>query len=255
MLKARIIPCLLLSNNGLVKTIKFKNEIYVGDPINAVRIFNEKEVDELVVLDIHASRNNAGPNFEMISKITDECFMPLAYGGGIRNVEDIKNIFAIGVEKVIINSSAALDPNLISEASRRFGSQSIVVSVDIKKTIFGGYSAIVPSNKSKIPENIFEYLSKIESYGAGEILINDIDRDGEMSGMNLDLIKEISTLISVPLIAVGGVGSLNHIKEGIDAGASAISAGSFFVFNGKHKAVLISYPSYNIIKDLLNEQE
>ena len=250
MLNNRVIPSLLLSNNGLVKTIKFKKEIYIGDPINTIRIFNDKEVDELSLIDIHASKNKSGPNFQTIQRITDECFIPLSYGGGIRNIEDIKKIFKIGVEKVILNSSAISNPNLINEASKMFGSQSIVVSVDIKKDFFGKLNVIKPDNNKKISISVNDYILDMQDRGAGEILVNDINRDGVMQGMNLDFIKNISKKLQIPLIAAGGVGDLQHIKEGIDAGASAIAVGSFFVFNGPLKAVLISYPDYNTLQNL-----
>lgn len=250
MLNNRVIPSLLLSNNGLVKTIKFKKEIYIGDPINTIRIFNDKEVDELSLIDIHASKNKSGPNFQTIQRITDECFIPLSYGGGIRNIEDIKKIFKIGVEKVILNSSAISNPNLINEASKMFGSQSIVVSVDIKKDFFGKLNVIKPDNNKKISISVNDYILDMQDRGAGEILVNDINRDGVMQGMNLDFIKNISKELQIPLIAAGGVGDLQHIKEGIDAGASAIAVGSFFVFNGPLKAVLISYPDYNTLQNL-----
>lgn len=250
MLNNRVIPSLLLSNNGLVKTIKFKKEIYIGDPINTIRIFNDKEVDELSLIDIHASKNKSGPNFQTIQRITDECFIPLSYGGGIRNIEDIKKIFKIGVEKVILNSSAISNPNLINEASKMFGSQSIVVSVDIKKDFFGKLNIIKPDNNKKISISVNDYILDMQDRGAGEILVNDINRDGVMQGMNLDFIKNISKKLQIPLIAAGGVGDLQHIKEGIDAGASAIAVGSFFVFNGPLKAVLISYPDYNTLQNL-----
>lgn len=250
MLNNRVIPSLLLSNNGLVKTIKFKKEIYIGDPINTIRIFNEKEVDELSLIDIHASKNKSGPNFQTIQRVTDECFIPLSYGGGIRNIEDIEKIFKIGVEKVILNSSAILNPNLINEASKMFGSQSIVVSVDIKKDFFGKLNIIKPYNNKKISISVNDYILDMQDRGAGEILVNDINRDGVMQGMNLDFIKNISKELQIPLIAAGGVGDLQHIKEGIDAGASAVAVGSFFVFNGPLKAVLISYPDYNTLQNL-----
>jgi len=243
MLKTRVIPCLLLRNNGLVKTVKFKDPKYVGDPINAVKIFNDKEVDELVFLDITATNENRGPAFKVISEIASECFMPLGYGGGIRTMDDIQRIFALGVEKVIINSSAHSNPSLVSAAAASFGSQSIVVSMDVKKNFFGKYTVHTCSGTKSTSTGPVEYARKMVELGAGELIVNSIDRDGTMGGMDTNLIAMVTAAVNIPVVACGGAGTIEHLHEAVSrGGASAVAAGSMFVFQGKHRAVLISYP-------------
>lgn len=253
MLKQRVIPTLLLQNGGLVKTVKFANPKYVGDPINAIKIFNEKEVDELIVLDIDASKTSQQPNFELVEEFASECFMPLCYGGGIKTVEQAARLFSLGVEKVSLQTSVLGDTSLISQIAEKFGSQSVVVSVDIKKNILGSYH-LYSSATGKLIKSIHwkEYLKSVAQAGAGEILISAVDRDGMMNGMDSVLIGEAVAELDIPMIAAGGVGSLNDIKEGVDAGASAVAAGAFFVFHGPHRAVLITYPKYNDIEHLLS---
>ncbi|MFA5849806.1 MAG: AglZ/HisF2 family acetamidino modification protein [Bacteroidales bacterium] len=251
MLKHRIIPCLLISNGRLVKTQKFTNPKYVGDPINAIRIFNEKEVDELMVLDITATETGQEPNYSLIEKFAEECFMPLTYGGGISTVEQARQLFALGVEKVCLQSAALHDLSLITRLANQFGCQSILVSVDVKKNWRGKpllYSAIT---KKTLQLDWCDYLRKAVEAGAGEVVLNAVDRDGMMQGMDLDLISRAAGEVNVPLIAVGGVGSLSDIKAAVDAGASAVAAGAFFVFHGPHRAVLITYPSYKELENLL----
>ncbi|OFY65944.1 MAG: imidazole glycerol phosphate synthase subunit HisF, partial [Bacteroidetes bacterium RBG_13_43_22] len=241
----RIIPCLLLRNNGLVKTVRFRDSVYVGDPINAVRIFNEKEVDELIFLDIDATGNRKEPPFGMIRKLAGECFMPFAYGGGISSIEQIEEIIKSGAEKIIINTMAFQKKDFIAEAVNRFGSSTIVVSVDVKKKFTGRYSVYVNGGRSDTGKNPAEYAIEMENKGAGEIFINSIDRDGTMEGYDLELIKSVSSSVKVPVIACGGAGNLNDLKLAVsDGGASAAAAGSLFVFHGKRRAVLITYPSY-----------
>jgi cyclase len=237
----RVIPVLLLSNSGMIKTIKFKNPVYIGDPLNAVRIFNEKEVDEIVILDIDATRQANGPNFIRLEEIASEAFMPLGYGGGIKTIHQMEKLFKIGIEKVILNSEVFRNHKLLRECSQNFGSQSVVVSIDVKKDIFGRYHVF--SNGGRIKEDIdlFSYISMIQDYGAGEIIINSIDKDGTMSGYDLKLISKISPFVRVPLVALGGAGTLADFDEAIKSGASSVAAGSMFVFHGPHKAVLISY--------------
>ena len=244
MLKNRVIPALLLKNGGLVKTTKFKNPKYVGDPINAIKIFNEKQVDELMVLDITASKENRDPDYNLIEQFAGECFMPLAYGGGIRTVQQAKRLFSCGVEKICLQTAAFENPDLVTELAERFGSQSIMVSIDIKKNWFGtpyAYSAI---HKKTINTDWLTLLHKLIEAGAGEVLLNSVDKDGTLLGPDLGLIRKASLAIEVPLIAVGGISSLNDIKLAIDSGASAVAAGSFFVYFGPHRAVLITYPKY-----------
>ena len=252
MLRPRIIPALLLNNGGLVKTKNFIKPKYVGDPINAVRIFNEKEVDELVFLDISKRRFIDGPNYKLLEDIAGEAFMPFAYGGGISNIKQIKNIFKIGVEKIILNSSVIENPKLISEASEIAGSSSVVVSIDIKRSWRGNLRVYKNSGTKKTKIKLEEYIKNIETLGAGELLINAIHCDGLMKGYDLNLIKEISSLTSIPLIAIGGAGNLIHLKEAIKAGASGVAAGSFFVFHGTHQAILITYPSFDELEQLIN---
>ena len=251
-IKTRVIPILLLKDNGLVKTIKFKNPTYIGDPINSVRIFNEKEVDELAFLDITASIENRGPNFKLLEDIAEEAFMPMSYGGGITNMEEIKQIFNIGFEKIILNSSIYDNPKLITEAVKIFGSQSIVASIDVKKNIFGQYKLCSFSGSKQERFDLLNYCKEIESYGIGELLINSIDLDGTGKGYDIELIKMISVVMNIPVIACGGAGCLNDFKIAVEtAGASSVAAGSMFVFMGKHRAVLINYPERDVLNNLL----
>lgn len=243
MLRTRVIPCLLLKDQGLVKTVKYKDPKYVGDPINAIKIFNDKEVDELMLLDITATVEGRGPAFEMIGDVASECFMPLAYGGGIRDLENIRRILAMGVEKVVLNAMAISRPQLISEAAREFGSQAIIVSIDVKKTLFGKYEVMSHRATKKAGVDPVAFARKAAELGAGEILISAVDRDGTQQGYDLDLIAQISDVVSVPVVAIGGAGTLDDFAQGVRHGATALAAGSMFVFKGKHKAVLISYPT------------
>ncbi|MBX3622313.1 MAG: AglZ/HisF2 family acetamidino modification protein [Rhizobacter sp.] len=251
MLRRRVIPCLLLKNGGLVKTRRFSDPKYVGDPVNAIRIFNEKEVDELVVVDIDASRAGTGPNFDLIERFAAECFMPLCYGGGIQTVEQAQRLFALGVEKISIQTAAFSDLSLLSKLAHHFGSQSIVASVDIKRDWLGRRQLYVSSSGKFRKDRWQDYLRQAQRAGAGEILLNAVDKDGEMSGMDIELIREASHCISIPLIAAGGVGSLDDIAGGLSSGASGIAVGSFFVYHGKHRAVLITYPSQGEIDMVL----
>lgn len=242
MLKTRIIPCLLLKDFGLVKTVNFKNEKYIGDPINAVKIFNDKEVDELIFLDIDASAKGRKPDLSLLERIASESFMPFAYGGGIRDINDIDKILRIGIEKVAIGSSAIKNPELIRKAVSRFGGQSIIVVLNVKKNISGNYEIFL--ERGTIPTGLDPavFAKKVQELGAGEIMINSIDKDGLMSGYDLGLIKTISNSVKIPIIACGGAGIIRHFKEAIEAGASAVSGGSIFLFWGPHRAVLINYP-------------
>ncbi len=245
----RIIPCLLNRGSSLVKTIKFKETNYIGDPVNTVQIFNNLEVDELVFLDITATNEKRKPSFEMISKITGECFMPLTYGGGIRSIEDMKTIFGLGVEKIIVCTYAIENPYFIKEASRLFGCQSIVISIDVKKNFGGKYEIFVNSGKKATRKNPADIAILMKEMGAGEIMLNSIDKDGTMSGYDLELIKRISSAVSIPLIACGGAGKLEDFAQAIEAGASAVAAGSFLVYQGINRAVLINFP----LREELNE--
>jgi cyclase len=255
MLKHRVIPALLLRNGGLVKTLKFKEPKYVGDPINAIRIFNEKEVDELMVLDITASKERREPNYALIEEFAGECFMPLAYGGGVTHVEQAARLFGLGVEKICLQTAALKDLTLVNRLAERFGSQSVMVSVDVKRNWLGKaqlYGAAVGKARS---EPWLELTQRLVNAGAGEVLLNAVDRDGTLAGPDLQLIGEAAASISVPLIAVGGVSSLADIKAAVEAGASAVAAGAFFVFHGPHRAVLITYPKYQELENLLKTTE
>ncbi|KEI35419.1 imidazole glycerol phosphate synthase cyclase subunit [Francisella sp. W12-1067] len=244
MLHPRIIPCLLIHNSGLVKTEKFRSPKYVGDPINAVRIFNEKEVDELVIVDIDATVKNREPNYALIEKLASECRMPLCYGGGIKSVEQAIKIFNLGVEKIALSSAALDNPKLISEIAGEVGTQSVVVVLDVKKKIFGGYEIYTHNATKKRKLSIDDALELLLSKGVGEIVINSIDNDGLCKGYDTDLIDKVNKQINIPMTALGGCGSINDIEELFDKfGIIGAAAGSYFVFKGKYKAVLISYPS------------
>lgn len=249
MKRVRVIPVLLIQKGGLVKSVKFKHHKYVGDPINAVKIFNDKEVDEIIILDISATTEKRGPNLEQIKEMTSEAFMPLGYGGGITTLKEIELLIAAGVEKVIINSAAVANPKLISEAAKYTGSQSIVVSMDIKKNIWGKYKVYVKSGTENTNLDPVDYAKQCEHNGAGEIFLNSIDKDGTYEGYDLALLQKISFAVTIPVIACGGAGSVNDFSEAIKKGhASAVAAGSFFVFQRPHNAVLISYPSQEELK-------
>jgi cyclase len=250
MLKTRVIPALLFKDQGLVKTVQFKNPGYVGDPINAIKIFNDKEVDELVLLDIMASVEGRGPSFELIEEIASECFMPLGYGGGIRSLDDIRRILATGVEKVILNSAALSDPALIEAAARAAGSQSVVVSIDAKKKLLGGHEVYGARGTRGTRRDPAVFAREMQERGAGEILINSIDRDGTQKGFDIDLIRTVAAAVTVPVVACGGAGNLQHLREAVSAGASAVAAGSMFVYVGKHRAVMINYPKYRELEAL-----
>lgn len=245
MLYPRIIPCLLVKEGGLVKTVNFKSPKYVGDPINAVRIFNEKEVDELMVIDIDATVERREPDYRMIEHLAAECRMPLCYGGGVKTSGQIQRIIQLGVEKVAISSAAIETPELVRQSSEVVGSQSVVVVLDVKKKHFGGKYEVFTHNGLKATgKNPVELAVKMEELGAGEIVINSIDNDGVMKGFDLPLIDTIRDCINVPLTVLGGAGSLDDVKKLIQHyGAIGVAAGSLFVFKGIFKAVLINYPN------------
>lgn len=252
MLSTRVIPCLLLQGTGLVKTKKFKSPVYVGDSINAIKIFNDKEVDELILLDINATRENRGPNLKLIQEIAGECFMPLSYGGAIQSISDIESLLKIGVEKIIINTKAIEDPTFITEAAKVFGSSTIVISVDYQKDFFGRNSIYIKSGTQKKNIDPLVFIKEAEDRGAGEVMLNSISRDGQMSGYDIDFICAAVKSVSIPVIACGGAGSLNDLKELISkSNVSALAAGSLFVFHGPHRAILINYPSQKELKSIL----
>ena len=243
MIRPRIIPCLLIKDGGLVKTVQFKNPQYVGDPINAVRIFNEKEVDELIVLDIDATVKRKGPDLKMISNLASECRMPLCYGGGIKTVDQIRSIIELGVEKVSLSSAAIQNPDLIVEGSKYVGNQSIVITLDVKK-MNGDYQVFTHNGRNNTRRATVKLIKELQMYGAGEIVINSISHDGIMNGYHLRLIDLIQDEVEVPLTVLGGAGSHNDIEMLFSKfGLIGACAGSLFVFKGSYKAVLINYPN------------
>ena len=239
----RVIPCLLLRGRSLVKTKKFKDPVYLGDPINAVHIFNEKEVDELILLDIDASREGREPDYELIAEIAGECFMPIAYGGGIKTLDQVRKLIRCGIEKIVINSAATESTEVIRIAADLFGSQAVVGAIDVKKTLLGGYKVVSKSGTVEIKITLEDYIRKLLTAGVGEIFLNSIDRDGMMMGYDLQLIRHVANMVNVPVVACGGAGTLEHLKQAVEVGgATAVAAGSMFVFHGKLRGVLINYP-------------
>lgn len=245
MLRPRIIPCLLVHKKGLVKTVNFTSPKYVGDPINAVRIFNEKEVDELIVLDIDATTENREPDYKMIEYLAAECRMPLCYGGGVKTVAQAQRIFELGVEKVALSAAAINNPGIISEAAKIVGNQSVIVVLDVKKCPgTDRYEVWTHNGTVNTGKNPVEMAIHMENLGAGEIVINSIDNDGMMQGYDLDIVSKIRGAIRLPISILGGAGSLADISDLINKfGIIGAGAGSLFVFKGKYKAVLINYPS------------
>jgi len=248
MRRTRVIPVLLLDQKGFYKTHKFKDSKYLGDPINILRIFNDKEVDEICVLDIGATSSGRGPQMNYLGEFTSECFMPLAYGGGITRMDQIRKLFKIGVEKCILNTAFHEDLGLVESAAAEFGSQSIVISIDVKKKLFGKGEVYSQNGKCRTGFSAVDCARRAESLGAGEILLNSIDRDGTMNGYDLDLAEEVCAAVSVPVILCGGAGSIEDFKDAVRVGASAVAAGSFFVFQGQHRAVLINMPDNQILE-------
>lgn len=252
MLRPRITPCLLIRNGGLVKTVQFRDEKYVGDPINAVKIFNEKEADELIVLDIDASAGGADPNFTLISQFAVECRMPLCYGGGIKTAEQARRIIGLGVEKVAISSAAAENPRLISAIAHEIGNQSVVVVFDVKRRPNGtDYEVWTHNGRKNTGKLAAQAVREAASLGAGEIVVNSIDNDGQMKGYDLTLAKSVRETTRLPMTVLGGAGSLTDIGELIGTcGVVGAAAGSLFVFKGVYRAVLINYPSSSQKDDL-----
>lgn len=250
--KTRVIPILLLQGEGLVKTIEFGSPRYVGDPINAVRIFNEKEVDEIVFCDISTRIDRNGPQFDLLASIAEEAFMPMAYGGGIKALDEVRRIFELGFEKVIINTAAYYDIDLIKKAVSIYGSQSIVGAIDVKKSAHGIYELYSSSGRKREHVSLADHIFRLVDAGVGEIVVNSIDRDGTMRGYDLPLLREVSQKVDLPVIACGGAGEMKHLVEAVqEGGVSAVAAGSFFVFIGPHRAVLINYPERTLLSENL----
>lgn len=246
----RVIPVLLVSNGYLVKPVRFKGEPYIGDPINAVRIFNEKQVDELVICDIDATVKGSGVNYTLIEEIASEAFMPVAYGGGVESAAEARRITGIGIEKVVIGTAAATRPHTITEVAEELGASSTVVSVDARKRLVGGWDTMVARGRKKTGLAPAEAARRAQEMGAGEIMLSSIDRESAFSGYDLPLIESVTAAVTVPVIALGGASSLDDIASALAAGASAVAAGSMFVLNGKHRAVLISYPTPTQVRSL-----
>ena len=243
--RPRVMPVLLLKGDLLYKSVQFKDHKYVGDPRIAVKIFNDKGCDELVLLDITATNEGRRPNFQLIEEIASEAFMPVAYGGGIRDVADAKRILALGVEKIVINTIAVENPQFVSQAAEQFGSSSVVVCMDVKRSLLGKYEVHTQGGRSNARLDPAQHAKHMAKLGAGEIIVNSIDRDGMMQGYDLDLVKRVSSAVDVPVIACGGAGNVDHLAEAIQqGGASAVAAGSLFVFQGRHRAVLINFPDH-----------
>lgn len=248
MSRTRVIPNLLIDNRKLVKGVNFRKHKYVGDPINAIKIFNEKEVDELVILD-KSAMSNGGPDFEYLAKVCSESFFPLGYGGGIKSIDDVKKLMRLGVEKVIFNSTAYHNPELIREAVEYAGSQSVIVAIDYKATLFKGQRVFIDNGTFNTKESPLDYARHIESLGVGEIIMTSINKEGSYEGFDLDLLKEVSSEIKVPVVASGGAGDMADFASVIKfAKVHAVTASSLFIFYGPLKAVLINYPSYQNLK-------
>lgn len=244
MLRPRIIPSLLIKDKGLVKTLNFKSSKYVGDPINAVRIFNEKEVDELAIFDIDATVHKIEPDYSLIEKLANQSRMPLCYGGGVKTIEQAQRIFGLGIEKIALSSAAIQHPNLVTKIAERVGSQSVIVVLDVKKKLFGGYELYTHNGQISTGINPVKFAKELEQAGVGEIIINSIDKDGTMNGYDFTLIDQISEVVNIPLTVLGGAGSLDDIQKVIERyGVIGVAAGSLFVFQGPYKAVLINYPN------------
>lgn len=256
MLRPRIIPCLLVRNKGLVKTVNFSQDKYVGDPLNAVKIFNEKEVDEIIVLDIDATSKGREPSYKMIENLAAECRMPLCYGGGVKNVGQALRILNLGVEKVAISAEAVRRPEIIQETSQQLGRQSVVVVADVKKSFWGRKYEVWTHNASvNSKSDVADFIKKAEDFGAGEIIINSIDQDGLMHGYDIRLLERVRDIVQVPLTFLGGAGKVEHIKEIIQKfGIVGAAAGSLFVFKGRYRAVLINYPDASDKEALFSEQ-
>ena len=252
MLQTRVIPCLQLIGNSLVKTVKFKKPNYIGDPINTVRIFNELEVDELCFLDIRATLEKRAPDFEILRQIADECFMPLAYGGGVKDAATAQRILSIGFEKIIINSKIYESPNIISEIAAHSGVQSVVASVDVKKNIWGKYQVWSYDGTKNEGKDLIAWVQELEQLGAGEILLTAMDKDGTWDGFDIDMIRSVTDSVSIPVIANGGAGSLSHIGDAVKSGkASAVALGSMVVYQQKGMGVLVNFPDKDSLERVL----
>jgi cyclase len=249
MLRTRVIPCLQLIDESLVKTVKFRNHGYIGDPINTVRIFNELEVDELCFLDIRATVEKRQPNYKILAEIANECFMPLSYGGGVTNADMAKKILAIGFEKIVLNTAAYTNPKLVTQIANYSGNQSVVGSIDVKKNLFGKYQIFTHDGTTKQTKDPVLWAKELEDLGAGELLVTSMDRDGTWSGYELDILKKITSVVKIPVIANGGAGSIEHLGLAVKtAHASAVALGSMVVYQQKGMGVLVNFPDTEKLK-------
>lgn len=255
MLSTRVIPTLLVDGQRLVKGIHFKSHRYVGDPLNAIRIFNEKEVDELMLLDITATRRRTTISPDLVKRVSTECLMPITVGGGVNSVACAKDLLNLGAEKICLGSAIYENPVLVTQIADAFGSQSVICSLDVKRHWRGGYHVYSHSGYTKLCRNPVEVAIQVEDLGAGEILLNSIDRDGTHDGYDIDLIQRVANAVKIPVIALGGAGNLTHFAPAIRSGATALAAGSFFVFHGRRRAVLINYPCRREIDAALSGSE
>lgn len=242
----RIFPCLTMDGGRVVKTVKFRKPQYVGNPINAIKIFSDKEVDEVVLLDIRATIRNQNPDFDLIQGMVEECLMPISYGGGIRDVQTAKEIIRRGCEKVVLNSVVFEDAWIVRKLSESIGSQSTVVAVDVKKTLFGKYAVYSHSALKRWKVNLIPHVITMVERGAGEIFLNSIDRDGTWEGYDLKLIKTVSEAVPVPVTVCGGASSVTDFIQAIQHGANGCAAGSMAVYQGRGKGVLINFPAKEI---------
>ncbi len=254
MLIPRVMPCLLLKESALVKTVRFQNPGYIGDPINAIRIYNEKEVDELIFLDIDATPQNRKPPFKILAEIASECFMPVTYGGGIRDLADAKEIFSLGIEKIAINTYLHENPTFIQAAADRFGSQAVVASIDVRQQAPGRYEVFTRGGRQPTGLDPVQHAIDLERRGAGEILLTSIDRDGTQAGYDVDLIRSVATAVTIPVIACGGAGKVEDFGQAVrEGGASACAAGSMLVYFGRNRAVLINFPARDRLEKTLGQ--
>lgn len=254
MFRPRLMPCLLLKDNGLVKSVKFKNHRYIGDPLNAVKIFNEKKADELVFLDITAGEEKRHINFDLAAELGEECLMPFAVGGGIKDLPTIKTLLKLGAEKVVLNSVLFDKLELLTEASGQFGVQSAVACIDVKKSLLGKYSVYKDGGKTNTGLNPIEWAKKIEAAGAGEIIIQSIDQDGVMKGYDFQLVQSVAEAVNIPVVALGGAGNYEDFRKAVkECGASAAAAGSRFIYHGKLNGVLINFPANDELQKIFSD--
>ncbi len=249
--RPRAIPCLLLDDGGLVKTVRFKAPVYVGDPANTVRIFNELEVDELCVLDIGATRRNSTPDLRTLEELASEAFMPLAVGGGIRSVQTARDLLRMGYEKVVLNTGAIEQPGLIERISGEFGAQAVIGSIDVRKKLFGRYEVVSTAAARPTGKNPVEWARALERSGCGELLLTSIDQEGTWRGYDLDLVHQVAAAVRIPVIANGGAGRVDHIRDALRVGASAVALGSMVVFQGEGLGVLVNFPDRDLLRDAL----